>query len=96
MLGRREQGEVGPLRPRGLAPKRLRDKTVEQDGRDKQQQKRKGSGRGGAGKKQQSDGKWSMPGFRVDPGGAELVAGRYTVKAVQSQVSLQGDAGRET
>ena len=36
-----------------------------------------------------------MPGFRVDPGGAELVAGRYTVKAVQTQVSLQGDAGRE-
>ena len=43
------------------------------------------------------DGKWSMPGFRVDPGGAELVAGRYTVKAVyaQSQVILQGPAGRE-
>ena len=37
-----------------------------------------------------------MPGFRVDPGGVELVAGRYTVKAVQSQVSLQGGAGRET
>ena len=37
-----------------------------------------------------------MPGFRVDPGGAELVAGRYTVKAVQTQVTLQGDAGRET
>ena len=36
-----------------------------------------------------------MPGFRVDPGGAELVAGRYTVKAVQTQVTLQGDAGRE-
>ena len=91
-----EQGEVEPLRPRGLAPKRLRDRTIEQDGRGKQQQKRKGSGKEGAGKKQQGDGKWSMPGFRVDPGGAELVAGRYTVKAVQSQVSLQGAAGRET
>ena len=32
----------------------------------------------------------------VDPGGAVLVAGRYTVKAVQSQVTLQGAAGRET
>ena len=31
----------------------------------------------------------------MDPGGAELVAGRYIVKAVQSQVSLQGDAGKE-
>ena len=36
-----------------------------------------------------------MPGFRVDPGGAELVAGQYLVKAVQTQVLLQGDAGRE-
>ena len=44
----------------------------------------------------QSNGKWSMSGFSVDPGGAMLVAGRYTVKAVQSQVTLQGTAGRET
>ena len=36
-----------------------------------------------------------MPGFSVDPGGATLVAGRYIVKAVQSQVMLQGPAGRE-
>ena len=83
------------MRPRGLAPKRLRDRIIEQDGRNKQQQRRKGNGKGEAGRRQQSGGKWSMPGFRVDPGGAELVAGRYTVKAVQSQVSLQGDAGRE-
>jgi hypothetical protein len=91
-----EQGEVEPLRPRGLAPKRLRDRTTEQDGRGEQQQRRKGGGKEGAGKEQQRGGKWSMPGFRVDPGGAELVAGRYTVKAVQTQVSLQGEAGRET
>ena len=44
----------------------------------------------------QINGKWGMPGFSVDPGGAVLVAGRYTVKAVQSQVTLQGTAGRET
>ena len=37
-----------------------------------------------------------MPGVRVDPGGAELVAGQYSVMAVQTQVSLQGEAGRET
>ena len=43
----------------------------------------------------QSDSKWRMLGFSVDPGGAVLVAGRYTVKAVQSQMTLQGDAGRE-
>ena len=95
VLGRSEQGEVEPLRPRGLAPKRMRDRTIEQNGRGKQQQRRKDSGKGEDGRRQQSGGKWSMPGFRVDPGGAELVAGRYTVKAVQSQVSLQGDAGRE-
>ena len=93
--GRSVQEEVEPLRPRGLAPKRLRDKTIEQDGRGKQQQRRKGSGVREAGRRQQGGGKWCMPGFRVDPGGAELVAGRYTVKAVQSQVSLQGDAGKE-
>ena len=54
------QGEVEPLRPRGLAPKRLRDMTIEQDGRGKQQQKRKGSGKEGAGKKQQvmASGAW--------------------------------------
>jgi hypothetical protein len=91
-----EQGEVEPLRPRGLAPKRLRDRTTEQDGRGKRRQRRKGGGKEGAGKKRQRGGKWSMPGFIVDPGGAELVAGGYTVKAVQTQVSLQGDAGRET
>jgi hypothetical protein len=37
-----------------------------------------------------------MPGFRVGPGDAELVAGQYSVKAVQTQVTLQGLAGRET
>ena len=57
-----EQGEVEPLRPSGLAPKRLRDRTIEQDGRGKQQQKRKGSGKEGAGKKQQSDGKGGFHG----------------------------------
>ena len=96
VLGRREQREAGPLHPRGLAPKRLRNETMGQDGRGKQQQKGKGRGRRGTERKQQGDGKWSMPGFRVDPGGAGLVTGRYAVKAVQSQVSLQGAAGRET
>ena len=36
-----------------------------------------------------------MPGFGVDPGGGVLVAGRYTMGAIQSQVILQGPAGRE-
>ena len=36
-----------------------------------------------------------MPGFRVDPGGAVMVGGSYTVRAVQTQVSLRGAAGRE-
>jgi hypothetical protein len=89
-----EQGEVEPLRPRGLAPKRLGDRTTEQGGRGKQQQRRQGGGKEGAGKKQQS--KWSMPGFSVNPGSAMQVAGQYSVKAVQTQVTLQGLAGRET
>ena len=36
-----------------------------------------------------------MPGFIVDPGGGVLVAGRYTVEAMPSQVIQQGPAGRE-
>jgi len=72
MLGRSEQGEVEPLGPRGMPPKRLRDRTIEQDDRERQQQRRKGSGKGEAGRKQQSGVKWSMPGSRGDPGGAEL------------------------
>ena len=74
----------------------MRDRTTEQDGRGKQQQRRNGGDRRGAGKQQQRGGKWSMPGFRVGPGDAELVAGQYSVKAVQTQVTLQGLAGRET
>ena len=72
----------------------MRDEIIDQDGRGKQQQERRGRGQGGAVSREQSNGKWSMPGFSVDPGGAVLVAGRYTVKAVQSQVTLQGNAGR--
>ena len=37
-----------------------------------------------------------MPGFIVNPGSAMQVAGQYLVKAVQTQVTLQGLAGRET
>ena len=70
-LGMSGQGEVEPLRPIGLAPERLNGKTIEQDSRGKQQQRRKDIGKGGAGGKQQSGDKWS-PGFKVDTGGAEL------------------------
>ena len=73
----------------------MRDETRGQDGRSKQQQKRGSRRQGGAGGERQGDSKWSMPGFSADPGGAVLVAGRYIVKAVQSQVILQGPAGRE-
>ena len=68
---------------------------VRMHGGGKQQQKRGGRRQGGAGGERQGNGKWSMPGFNADPGGAVLVAGRYIVKAVQSQVILQGPAGRE-
>ena len=95
MLGKRVQREESPLHPRGLAPKRMRDVIMGQDGRGVQQQRGGSREQEGTGGKGQSNGKWSMPGFSVDPGGAVLVAGRYTVKAVQSQVTLQGIAGRE-
>ena len=86
-----EEVEVGSsLYPGELAPKRMRDETRGQDGRSKQQQKRGSKRQGGAGGERQGDSKWSMPGFSADPGGAVLVAGRYTVKAVQPQVILHG------
>ena len=34
--------------------------------------------------------------FSVNPGSVVLVAGNYSVKAVQTQVTLRGTAGRET
>ena len=96
MLGKRVQREESPLYPGGLAPKRMRDMIMGKDVRGEQQQRRGSREQGGTGGRGQSNGKWSMPGFSVDPGGAVLVAGRYTVKVVQPQVTLQGIAGRET
>ena len=93
-LGKRVQREEGPLHPGGLAPKRMRGIILDNCGR--QQQEGRGRGRGGAGRKVRSNGKWNMPGFAADPGGEVMVAGSYTVKAVQAQVSLRGAAGRET
>jgi hypothetical protein len=61
----------------------------------RQQKKGVSRRRGGTGRRGQGHGKWNMPGFSVDPGGGVLVAGKYTVEAVQSQVILQGPAGRE-
>ena len=48
VLGKRVQRDVGPLHPRGLAPKRMRDEITDQDDRGKHQQKRRGRGQGGA------------------------------------------------
>ena len=79
----------------GVAPKRLRNETMGQNGQGRQQQRGVGRRQGGTGRGGQRYGKWSMPGFVVDPGGGVLVAGRYTVEAVQSQVILQGPVGRE-
>ena len=73
----------------------MRSRVFGQGGRGKQREVR-GRGRRGAGRRDRGDGKWSLSGFRVDPGGAVMVAGSYTVKAVQAQVSLRGAAGRET
>ena len=74
----------------------MRDLATDREGQCKQQQRKGGKGRGGAEQRIQGNGKWSMPGFSVDPGSAVQVAGNYSVKAVQTQVTLQGTAGRET
>ena len=81
----------------GLAPKRMRDGSSGQDSRGKQRQKRRSGQQREVGRKRQGNGKWSMSGYRfsADPGSAVMVAGSYTVKAVQTQVMLQGSAGRE-
>jgi hypothetical protein len=64
--------------------------TPDLGGQGRQQTRRGGRGRAGAGLRSQGQGKWSMPGFSVDPGSAVQVAGQYSVKAVQTQVTLQG------
>ena len=96
VLGKRVQREEVPLQPKGLAPKRLRELHTGQEGQGKQQQRKGGEGRGGAEQRSQGQDKWSMPGFSVSPGSAVQVAGSYSVQAVQTQVTLQGTAGRET
>ena len=83
------------LHPGVLAPKRLRNETMGQHNQGRQQKKGVGRRRGGTGRRKQRHDKWSMPGFSVDPGGGVLVAGRYTMEAIQSQVIQQGPAGRE-
>ena len=95
MLGKRVQRVESALHLGGLAPKRLRNETMGQYSQGKQQKKGADRRRGGTRRWGQRHGKWSMPGFSVDPGGGVLVAGRYTVEAVQSQVILQGPTGRE-
>ena len=95
MLGKRVQRVESALHPGGLAPKRLRNETMGQFNQGRQQKKGVSRRRGGTGRRGQGHGKWNMPGFSVDPGGGVLVAGRYTVEAVQSQVVQQGPAGKE-
>ena len=93
-----EDVEVGSSLYQGeLAPKRLRDEISGQGGRSKQQQKGGNRRQIGAGGRRIGDSKWCMPEFSVDLGGATLVAVRYIVKSVQSQVILQDPdpAGRE-
>ena len=43
---------------------------------------------------EQAEGKWHLKGFSTSPGNTKLVAGRYTMKAVESQVWMQGVAGK--
>ena len=96
MLGKRVQREEVPLHPRGLAPKRMRELHTGQEGQGKQQQKKGGKGRGGAEQRSQGHDEWSMPGFSVSPGSAMQAVVSYSVQAVQTQVTLQGTAGRKT
>ena len=96
VLGKRVQREGNPLHSLELAPKRMRDLATDRQGQGKQQQRKGGKGQGGAEQRRQGNGKWGMPGFSVDLGSAVQVAGNYSVKAVQTQVTLQGTAGRET
>ena len=96
VLGKRVQREEAPLQPRGLAPKRMSELPTGLGGQGRQQPRRGGRGQAGAGLRRQRQGKWSMSGFSVNPGSAVQVAGQYSVQAAQTQVTLQGTAGRET
>ena len=67
---RKVQREEGSLYPGGPAPKRMRSTWVYgQGGRGKKREVRS-RGRRGAGRRDQGNAKWSMPGFRVDPVGS--------------------------
>ena len=68
VLGKRMQREGNPLHSRELAPKRMRDLATDREGQGKQQQRKGSKGRGGAEQGNQGNGKWSMPGFSVNPG----------------------------
>ena len=86
VLGKRMQRVESSMHPWVLAPKMMRGEVRGQNGQGKQQPRGGGRRQGGTGGRRQSNDTWSMPGFSVDPGGAVLVAGRYTTKAVQAQV----------
>jgi len=94
-------GEEAPLKPRGLAPKRMREEqaggtkrrggqggTAQAGGKKRRQRQRRAS-------QKQAGGKWQLEGFSTSPGGTKPVAGCYTVGAVESQVWVQGPAGTE-
>ena len=78
-----EQGGGRSLKPGGTPPAWW----VERE------HKREGNRRG---RKRRSRGeRWAMEGFRVDPGSAELVKGRYSVGKVKTQVSVEVDGETE-
>ena len=98
VLGKRVQRVESALHPEGLAPKRLRNTTMGQGNQGRHQQGGWTGGEEGleGGDRDTASGvcqgsAWTL----VAPGGEVLVAGRYTMEAVQSQVILQGPVGRD-
>ena len=93
VLGKRVQREEDPLHPGGVAPKRMIGLITGQDGRGKQQQRKGGRGRVGAEQKNQGNGKWSMPGFSVNPGSAVQVSGNTAGRETWLGVDLLRGGG---
>ena len=89
---------------RAAAAARKRRQREEQTGGTKRRGGQGGAGQAGGKRRRrkqgraplkQARGKWQLEGFSTSPGGIKPVAGSYAVGAVESQVWVQGQAGRE-
>ena len=100
MLSGEEGERQASLQPGGPTPKRMRGESRAGAGWSRQAAAG-GEDSEGAAERSRGEGagarqvEHACPGFSVDSGSAVMIAGSYVVRAIQTQVVLQGMAGRE-